>query len=161
MPSFVHLAPESMIRAIEKNGIAPRSKHQGLNGLYAMPVTRNFYASHQWLRELRRRGTRALAAVYFRIPDDENVVVGHYRQAHQEMTAAAAAGLIDELAPAEGFEVFIKRRITPKELSKVKSLPQVIGWRFYPEAKGKKPFCTCEFCIRGEIRASRFRDTQE
>ena len=45
-------------------------------------------------------------------------------------------------APAvrEGWEVIIPRRIAAKEIQRVRSLPQVIGWRFFPGAKGKRPF---------------------
>ena len=75
-----------------------------------MPVTRNFYVSHQWLRELKRRGQGVITGIYFRIPDDETVWVGHYDQAHQSMTAAEAAATILATEPSEGFEVIIPRR---------------------------------------------------
>lgn len=68
-----------------------------------MPVVRNFYVSHQWLREFKRRGEGPIAGVYFRIPDDEVVSIGHYNQAHQAMSAAAAASLIMEAENREGF----------------------------------------------------------
>jgi phage-related protein len=43
-------------------------------GVFAVPVTRNFYVSHQWLRELKRHNAgRTVAAIYFRVPDDEQV----------------------------------------------------------------------------------------
>ena len=37
-------------------------------------------------------------------------------------------------------------------------LPQVVGWRYFPAAKGKPPFCTCKFCTRGEYGARRLRE---
>src|SRR5579871_465899 len=93
MTMFVHLAPESQVARIRRVGIGRLRKGVGERpgGVFAVPVTRSFFISHQWLRELKRRGQGAIAGVYFRIPDDESVWVGHYGQAHREMTAAGAA----------------------------------------------------------------------
>jgi hypothetical protein len=54
-----------------------------------------------------------------------------------------------------GLEVIIRRRIMPKEITRTYVTPQITGWRYYPEAKGKKPFCHTKFCNGGEIRAKR------
>lgn len=79
MAMFVHLAPEKSIKRILRNGISRLRKKAGFpQGVFAMPVTRNFYVAHQWLRELKRRGQGPIAAVYFRIPDESTVWVGHY-----------------------------------------------------------------------------------
>jgi len=48
MAMFVHLTPEKNVSAIARSGIKPMPK-AGYYGVFAMPVTRNFYASHQWL----------------------------------------------------------------------------------------------------------------
>ena len=42
-----------------------------------MPVTPDFYASHQWLRELKRKNAGDVLGVYFRIGDEETVYLGH------------------------------------------------------------------------------------
>jgi hypothetical protein len=161
MAMFVHLAPEKRLKSILCNGISRLRKHPaGLRGVFAMPVTRNFYVSHQWLRELKRRGVGPIAGVYFRVPDSQTVHVGHYNQAHQEMTAAQAAALIHEMSPAEGFEVIIPRRIEPREIRRTRRLPQIVGWRYFPGAHGKKP-CGCPFCQRGEYGARRLRAKYE
>jgi hypothetical protein len=93
MAMFVHFAPESAVAQIRRRGIA-RSRRESRNGCprgtYAVPVTRDFYLSHQWLRELKRRSGRTISAVYFRVPDNELIWVGHYNHAHQPMTAAEA-----------------------------------------------------------------------
>jgi len=60
-------------------------------GVFAVPVTDNYIRTHQWLRELHRFTQQALVGVYFRLPDDEQVWLGRYNQAHQRVTAAAAA----------------------------------------------------------------------
>lgn len=159
MPMFVHLTPESRVALVRRNGIGRLRKSLGgaPNGIFAMPVTRNFYISHQWLRELKRRGQRTIAGVYFRIPDQETVWVGHYGQAHEEMTAAEAMSEFMASESREGWEVIIPRRIAAKEIHRVRALPQVVGWRYFPGAKGKPPFCPCKFCTRGEYGAARMR----
>ena len=92
MAMFVHLAPHARVAHIRRNGI--RRLRRPLNdfpgGVFAVPVTRNFYVSHQWLRELKRRNAGPLAGIYFRIPDDEQVWVGHYNQAHRWISASEA-----------------------------------------------------------------------
>jgi hypothetical protein len=157
---FVHLAPESRVNLIRRNGISRlrRAVGDSPGGVFAVPVTRNFYVSHQWLRELKRRNEGAYAGVYFRIPDDEQVWVGHYNQSHRWMSAAAAVNEFMSAEDAQGWEVVIPRRIEAGELHRVRRLPQVIGWRFFPGSKGKPPFCTCKFCTRGDYGSHRLRN---
>ena len=158
MAMFVHLAPESRIALIRRNGVRRLRRPSGdfPGGVFAVPVTRNFYVSHQWLRELKRRNQGAIAGVYFRIPDDERVWVGHYHQGHRWMSAAEAVGEFMAAEDAKGWEVVIPRRIEANEIHKTRRMPQVIGWRFSPSAKGKPPFCTCKFCTRGDYGRSAF-----
>jgi len=134
---FVHFAPESTVAKIRRKGIA-RSRRESSagcpKGTYAVPVTRDFYLSHQWLRELKRRGGRTISAVYFRIPDDEIVWVGHYNHAHQSMTAAEAVAVFISAENREGWEVVVPRRVEAKEIHLTKVLPQIVGWRFFPGA---------------------------
>ena len=156
---FVHLAPESRVALIRRNGIGrlrkPAGEHPG--GVFAVPVTRNFYVSHQWLRELKRRGQSPISGVYFRLPDKESVWVGHHGQAHREMTAAEASAEFSASDGCQGWEVIFPRRVEAKEIYRVRSLPQVVGWRYSPGAKGKPPFCTCKYCTRGEYGSARLR----
>lgn len=159
MPIFVHLAPESRIALIRRNGIGRLCKRGDdlPQGIYAVPVTPDFQVSHQWLRELKRGGRGTICGVYFRIADKELVWVGHYNQSHRKMTAAEAVAEFLSADNCEGWEVIIPRRIEAKEIHRVKSLPQVIGWRYFPGAKGKLPFCTCKYCTRGNYGAARLR----
>ena len=159
MAMFVHLTLEALARRIRRNGISRLRKGVGSSpkGVFAVPVTRNFYASHQWVRELKRRNRGPLAGVYFRVPDKERVWVGHYGQVHRWMSAAEAAALFATADDPLGWEVVIPRRIEVSEIHRTRRLPQVIGWRFYPKAKGKPPYCTCKFCTRGEYGAARLR----
>jgi len=158
MAMFVHLAPESRVALIRRNGIRRLRRAWGdfPGGIFAVPVTRNFYLSHQWLRELKRRNAGAIAGVYFRIPDEEWVWVGHYGQAHRWMTASAAVAQFVSGEATEGWEVIVPRRIGPGEIHRVRRLPQVLGWRYMPGSHGRTP-CGCDFCQRGQYGAGRIR----
>jgi len=159
MALFVHLAPESRVALIRRNGIRRlrRARGEFPGGVFAVPVTRNFYISHQWLRELKRRNQGAIVGVYFRIPDAEQVWVGHYGRAHRWMPSAEALAEFSRAEDAQGWEVVVPRRIEHGEIHRVRRLPQVVGWRYWPGAKGRRPFCTCRFCTRGEYGAQRLR----
>lgn len=154
---FVHLTPEKRVKNILRNGISRLRKFSnGARGIFAMPVTRNFYVSHQWLRELRRRGSGLIGGIYFRIDDSQMVSIGHYNQSHQTMTAAEAVASIMYSDSPEGFEIIIPRRIEASEIHRVRELPQVVGWRYYPQSHGRKP-CGCPFCQRGQFGARKLR----
>lgn len=164
MAMLVHLAPEKAIPAIRRGGIKTSKLHPRLgheSGVFAMPVVPNFYVSHQWLRELKRAGQRTLCGVYFRIPDDEEVVIGHYNQAHITTTAAEAVGIVFDSDDTEGYEVLVPRRIERSELHRVRHLPQVVGWRYRPDAHSAW-YCGCPVCIPpGSIRGKLKRDQWE
>jgi len=159
MAMFVHLTLESQAKRIRRNGINRlRRPYANLpGGIFAVPVTRNFYASHQWLRELKRRNRGLIIAIYFRIPDDEMVWLGHYGNVHHKLSAAQAVAEFTSAADPLGWEVIIPRRIAANEIHKARMISQVIGWRFHPKAKGKPPFCTCKYCQRGEYGSRRLR----
>jgi len=161
MAVFVHLAFEKNLKAILRSGISRSRKHGiAAGGIYAMPVTRNYYVSHQWLRELKRRNNGAVVAIYFRVPDDTMVLVGRYNQDHQSMNAAAAVAVMSSCENREGYEVIIPRKIAASEIHRYRTLSQVIGWRYYPEAHGRKP-CGCPYCQRGEYGARKLREKYE
>lgn len=159
MAMFVHLAPDSQLERIRRNGIGRLRRAAGSipRGVFAVPVTRDFYASHQWLREIKRRNKGPVAAVYFRIPDQELVYIGHYGQAHRRLPAAEAVAQFAAADDPLGWEILVPRRVEPKEIHRTRRVAQVVGWRFFPKAKGKPPFCTCKFCTRGEYGSARLR----
>ena len=123
-----------------------------------MVAGRDFFASHQWLRELRRRSSSPLVAVDFVIDDDELVLVGHYAKPHHEMSAAEASGLIMHAEDPRGYEVIVPRKITAAEIARVRAVRQVVGWRYRPESHGRRP-CPCPACLaRGEYGAAKLRE---
>jgi len=159
MANFVHLTPESRSALIRKNGIR-RVRTSGDSGVYAFPVTPNFYISHQWLRELKRRGGVSYVGVYFRIPDDLSVNIGHYNERHLPMTAAETVAYVINCENRLGLEVIIPKRIEPDEIYRIRKLPQTIGWKYYPESHGRRP-CGCPYCQRGEYGARKLREKYE
>ena len=157
MALFVHLATHEDAGSIRRAGIT-RLRQWGSqpHGVFAMPVVLNFVVGHQWLRELKRRNAGPILGVYFRIPDEESVWVGHYHGRHQRMTAAQAAAFVMRAAEPLGFQVIIPRIIGRQELHKIRTLPQVVGWRYFPGAHGKPP-CGCDYCQRAEYGARQVR----
>ena len=158
MATFVHLTPEKNLRSIRRVGIRGTRYEPGEPAfVYAVPTTPNFVVSHQWLRELKRRGDRTLCAVYFRIPDEEIVWAGRYNESHEEIPAGEAVARLFRVNEAAGYQVVIPRSIEPEEIHRIRPVPQVLGWRYSPEARGRPP-CGCPACLpRGEIKGRRLR----
>jgi hypothetical protein len=159
MALFVHIAAGSQSGRIRRAGISRvRRAGGGLpGGVFAVPVTPNFFLTQQWLRELKRRNAGPLVGVYFRIPDAERVWVGHYGRDHRWMSAAEAVALFTEGHELRGWEVVIPRPVGPRELHRVRRLPQAVGWRYLPGAHGQAP-CGCDYCQRGQYGARRLRE---
>lgn len=162
MATFVHIADSRSARRIAKSGIRatkiylPKQRDH-IRGVYAFPVLPNFVVAHQWLRELKRRGFRTAVGVYFHLPDDDRVFVGHYSRNHRSMPSAEAIGFLLRLRNPLGYEVVIPHKIAAKEIRRVKHLPQTLGWRYWPAAHGTRP-CPCPICLDvGGIKTRRIR----
>jgi hypothetical protein len=155
MPTLVHITDEKNSRRIERSGI---SVGKSRRIVYFMPVVQDHFISHQWLRELRRSGARVLVGVYFRLPSEETVWAGRYNTPHQRVSLGQAIRELEALADPLGYEMFIERKIKPGEITKVRHLPQKIGWRYQPHAHGKQP-CGCPVCQpRGAFKSKSIRD---
>ena len=162
MARFVHLTPEKNVKAILRGGIKPgrtwSPRSEVPIGVFILPVTPHFYISHQWLRELKRQGQRTIMGVYIRLPDDEVVWIAHYNAQHRSMTAAEAAGVVRKMGTAaEGYEIILPRKVEKSEIHQVRSLPQVLGWRYDP-ASHTKPFCGCIVCVPPGTPRSRIKN---
>ncbi|MFC7478763.1 hypothetical protein ACFQX7_00045 [Luedemannella flava] len=112
-----------------------------------MPVLPSFALTYQWTRELRRWKPGVLVAAHLRIPDDEPVTVGRYGTEPRQVTAAEAAAIVRDLADPRGYEVFVPRAVTPAEVRRVRQIPQGVGWRYQPDAHGRRP-CACPACVQ-------------
>jgi hypothetical protein len=159
MPILVHLADERDKQRIKTNGIKV-GKHRP--GIFCMPVLPNFYVSHQWLRELKRSGAKTFVGVYFKLDKSTMVYAGKYNEGHQQVRLGEAIKQMMNLKDPLGFEVIIPNKIEAKEIGKIKSLPQKLGWRYYPGSHLKKPTCACPVCMpKGSIKGRRLRDKIE
>lgn len=154
MAMFVHLADERDAASIRRSGIrsarfafqqaalyAAAAQGQALDAVprravFCLPVLPDFQASHQWLRELKRQGARTLVAVRFRVPDEERLFCHHYSEAPRAMTAAEATHAVMHAPDARGWEVILPRAVAPAEIHAIRRVPQLVGWRFHPGAKG-------------------------
>ena len=162
MPHFVHIADERDSAATRRTGLKlPRpavkpSAGQVPQGVFALPVTPNFVVSHQWVRELKRRGYRVAVGVYFRVSAEEPVWAGKYNEAKVQMSAGQAAAQLWR-EQTLGFEVILPRSVSASDIESIKALPQKLGWRYFPEAHERGIFCGCECCQRGSIKSRRIR----
>lgn len=158
MATLVHIADARLAARITRAGLTPGKTTRVV---YFMPVLRDHFISHQWLRELKRGGVRTLVGVYFRLPSEETVWAGRYNEPHQQIALGLAVRRLMDLADPLGYEMFIERKITASEITSVRNLPQKIGWRYEPHAHGTKP-CGCPVCQpRGSYGGRKIRDAYE
>lgn len=156
MSQFIHLADAKLTGRIAKTGIlAADTRIDGIRGFYCTPVSLDFYRTHQWLRELKRRGIKTFQAVQFELTPNTLVWIGRYNGEHVKVTAADAAKIFHQHQDGLGLEVIVPKSVSNTSIKRIYTPPQVTGWRFKPEAKGEKPFCGCRYCNRGEINAYR------
>jgi hypothetical protein len=149
MAVFVHFTDENNKNSIIKNGIKPETIHYETikKGIFCMPVIPDFYATHQWVRELKQyKSGNEMIAVYFKIPDEELVFCGKYNEAITETNASETHNRFMNLDDKMGFQTIIGRKILPKEITKVKNIPQIIGWRHFPKSHERKR-CLCPACL--------------
>jgi len=57
--------------------------------------------------------------------------------------------------------VLVPRRIAVSEIRAIRQVHRVTGWRYFPEAQGKPPFCGCSYCQRGNIKSRKIRDNYQ
>jgi hypothetical protein len=159
MPVLIHLVPESLAARVLARGLkAPAGR--GLFCMPSLPSTPSlpgYYVSHQWLRELERRGARTFVAIDFRVPASAPARVGHYGQGHRETTVGRAIGELMRAPDPLGWELILDHAVPPRAILGVRAVGRVTGWRYYPGAKGKAP-CRCDYCQRGEYNGKRIRE---
>ena len=157
MPTLVHLADERKAKKILSSGLKIGKDR---SGVFCMPVLPSYYITHQWLRELKRRGVRTFVGVYFKIDSSELILAGRYNEPHRHITIGQAIKEIMDLEDPLGYEIIIDRKIKPNEITGIKSLPQTIGWRYKPGSNGIRP-CACSYCIKSTIKARSIRERYE
>jgi hypothetical protein len=160
MATFIHIADERAARRILCGGIRAKvfttpDEHTEAprRGVFCVPVVPNFQSTFQWLRELKRRGDNRACGIQFRIDDAESVFVGHYSQWPQKMTATQSVAFFLRSDDPRGFQVIVPHAISAREITAIRPVRQVVGWRFYPAAKGRSPF----WPVKGSVNASKLR----
>lgn len=116
--------------------------------------------THQWYREVKRNRNIPKLAVRIKIPDGERVLIGKYTEEHIEVSASEAVKMVRQHNEPGGLEVIIPRSIKPSEIIKIYKPHKVVGWRYYPDAHGRKP-CGCIYCQRGEPNSRRLQDAYD
>ena len=161
MAMFVHLTSAAHVPRVRRSGIRAASQgRSGGRGVYCFPVLPSYTLTHQWLRELARSGGRGgLVAVHVRLDDGERVDAGPYAGGGREtVRAAEAVRRIAALEDPRGWEVFVPRAIRAREIHRIRGVPQTVGWRYLPDAHGRRP-CTCSGCReRGGYGSRRLRE---
>jgi hypothetical protein len=154
MPTLVHITDEKNSARIRRSGIALGKSRRVI---FFMPVVQDHFISHQWVRELRRGGARVLVGVYFRMRSEDNVWAGRYNDPHREMSLGQAIRELNALPDPLGFEIFIDKKIEANAITRIRHLPQKIGWRYEPYAHGKRP-CGCPACLpKGSYKSRQIR----
>ena len=151
MARFVHIADARDAARIRRSGL------RSTRDLFCVPMTADPLSAFQWARELRARGYRTSIAIIFVVPDERLVSVGRFGQPGTEMTAAQAVDFFRRQDDSRGLEVRISGSVGAGDVKSIRRVPRNAGWRFYPEAKGKRPF----WPFRGSINARRLRHTIE
>jgi len=130
-------------------------------GVFCMPVISDFYATHQWLREIKMcQSSSNIIAVYFKIPDNETVFFGHYNDEIIKTTASEAHRILNEAEDKMGFQLIVPRKILKSEVTKTKNMPQIIGWRYYPKSHERKR-CLCPACLQaGTYGSTRIKEAE-
>lgn len=168
MAIVVHLADARNAASIKRSGlraspctISTSQDHvPPEKGVFVMPVLPDYWASHQWLRELKRGGMRTLVAVHVRLRSEVPVWVGRYNAEHRRVPLGHAIGLIMDESSALGWQIVLPFRVDVKAIHAIREVPQVIGWRYFPTSHQDGPWkCLCNFCldsVKGTIRARSF-----
>ncbi|EMF70411.1 hypothetical protein [Leptospira interrogans] len=148
MSIFLHLTPLKNKNSILRSGIKTSSIHYEnvRRGVFCMPVIPDFWITHQWLREIKRFSNGPVIGVYFKIPDLEPVWSGNYTSKLILSSVIESTQLLLSTENKLGFQIVLPRKVTKKEILKIKNLPQTIGWRYFPEAHSK-PRCLCPACL--------------
>ena len=163
MALFVHFTDENNKNSIIKNGIKMETIHYEniSKGIFCMPVIPDFYATHQWVRELKQYNSgNEILAVYFRIPDNEIIFCGKYNEKIVKINAAEAHNKLMNLEDKMGFQAIIDRKIYQNEITKIKNIPQIIGWRHFPKSHERKR-CLCPACLtKGSYNSIKVKKVQ-
>jgi hypothetical protein len=163
MAVFVHFTDENNKSSIMKNGLKIENIHYEdiKTGLFCMPVISDFYATHQWVREIRQYYSgNNIVAVYFKIPDDEIIFCGKYNEKRVKAKSTEAHKIFISLEDKMGFQAIIPRKVKRNEITRIKNIPQITGWRYFPKSHEKKR-CLCpDFLTKGSYNSNNIKKSR-
>lgn len=146
MANFIHISDEKNKSSIARNGIKlgnkfsiPRLNIKDQRAIFSVPLTNNYQFNHQWMREVKRHQNFCPIAVVFSIPDNEMIWIRNYNEQPLEILAKNAVQYVQNHGFPMGLESVIFSKIEPSQIKKIYYPPKVVGWRYYPNAHGKKP----------------------
>jgi hypothetical protein len=87
-----------------------------------------------------------IIAIYFRIPDDEILFCGNYTEKMVCVKATETHKIFTSQEDKMGFQAILTRKVSKNEITKIKNIPQITGWRHYPKSHEKKR-CLCPACL--------------
>ncbi|MFL1378547.1 MULTISPECIES: hypothetical protein [unclassified Nocardiopsis] len=129
MALFVHLTPAANTVRLRRSGVRAAGRGRGAGrGVYCFPVLPCYTLTHQWLRELAREDDhRRFVAVHIRLDDDQPVTVGHHASRPLRVTAGEAVRIVRALPDPRGWEVFVPRTVTVREIHRVRGVAPDAG----------------------------------
>ncbi|CAL9577305.1 hypothetical protein SUDANB121_04988 [Nocardiopsis dassonvillei] len=139
MALFVHLTPAANTVRLRRSGVRAAGRgRSGERGVYCFPVLPCYTTTHQWLRELAREDDhRRFVAVHIRLDDAQPVTVGHHADRPLRVTAGEAVRIVRALPDPRGWEVFIPRTVTVREIHRVRGVAPDAGR--HPEGAFDRP----------------------
>jgi hypothetical protein len=172
MATLVHLTDERDAKRVLRSGLKGQPARvpgpeatciEFERAVFAMPVLPSYFATHQWLRELKTRGMRSLVGVHLKMRSDALVWVGRFQSEHRQVPLGHAVGLMMREPDIRGWEIIIPGDVPAKAIHAVREVPQVVGWRYFPESHERGPWkCLCDYCLqslKGGIKSRRLRQT--
>ncbi|MDT0328811.1 hypothetical protein [Nocardiopsis lambiniae] len=129
MALFVHLTPAANTVRLRRSGVRAAGRgHGGERGVYCFPLLPCYTLTHQWLRELAHDGDhRRFVAVHIRLDDAQPVTVGHHATRPRWVTAREAVRIVRALPDPHGWEVFVPRTVTVREIHRVRGVARGVG----------------------------------
>jgi hypothetical protein len=82
-------------------------------------------------------------------------------QEHRLVPLGHAIGLIMREPDQLGWQIVVPSSVGAKAVHAIRDAPQIIGWRYSPDAHVRGPWkCLCDYCLAGQkrsIKADRLR----
>ena len=154
MAILVHITSEEYAKSISRSGIRP-GKYNPF--VFFMPLAGGYNIAYQWGREIKRGGSKNLVAVQFKLESNELVWFGRYNASHEQASLGDALKRFRLVDDKLGYEFFVEGKVSRSRIHRIKSIRKPSGWRYFPEAHGRKP-CFCPACVSiGEPKSGRRR----